>query len=306
MKNIGIIGCGAIGRLHAKNLRQRAKLTYCSRSPASAERFATEFGGSVCPSFEALLERPELDAVIISSPPQYHCDQVVAALRAGKAVLAEKPLCVSPEEVERIGVAVAASDAFLMVAENYYYKPSLALIKEWAAAIGPIRKVYAQKLFTQASQGWKSGYGALLEGGVHFVALVADLFDCVPDAVEAEFPGHVPGQPERHAVLQLNFGAAVAELRYAWDQPSLSKGLLQYSYLEGEAGRIIFESNGLYVRCGGRWRLPWRDLMGYGAMTDDLLSCLETPGRRPYSDFERARRDLGIVFSAYAGLQQLD
>ena len=89
MKNIGIIGCGAIGRLHAKNLRQRAKLTYCSRSPASAERFATEFGGSVCPSFEALLERPELDAVIISSPPQYHCDQVVAALRAGKAVLAE-------------------------------------------------------------------------------------------------------------------------------------------------------------------------------------------------------------------------
>jgi len=304
MKKIGLIGCGAIGRLHAKNLSQRANMVFCSRSLASAERFGEEFGGRAVDSVEKLLRIDSLDAVVIASPPEHHCAQTVAALQAGKSVLVEKPMCVSPAEVEKVAAAAAANRGFVMVAENYYYKPSLALIKEWAGAAGPIRSVRAKKLFTQASVGWKSGYGALLEGGVHFVALVADLFDRAPDAVEAEFPGHVAGTPERHSMLRLRFGEATAELRYAWDRPSLTKGILQRSRVECERGRVLFESNGLYVRRGGRWGFRLRDLMGYGAMTDDFLACLEEPGRQPYSDLARAGRDLGIVFAAYEGIDQ--
>lgn len=304
MKKIGLIGCGAIGRLHAKNLAPRANMIYCSRSLASAERFGEEFGGRAVASVEELLRVDGLDAVVIASPPEHHCAQAVAALGAGKAVLVEKPLCVSAAEIESVSAAEADSGTFVMVAENYYYKPSLALIKDWAAAAGPIRSVRAKKLFTQEAAGWKSGYGALLEGGIHFVALVSDLFDRAPDAVEAEFPGHQAGVPERHSVLRLRFGAAEAELRYAWDRPSLTKGILQRSRVECERGRVLFESNGLYVRRGGRWGFRLRDLMGYGAMTSDFLACLDEPGRRPYSDLARARRDLGIVFAAYEGLDQ--
>ena len=42
--------------------------------------------------------------------------------------------------------------------------------------------------------------------------------------------------------------------------------------------------------------------MGYGGMIRDFLGCLQEPGRQPYSELARARRDLAIVFAAYEGL----
>jgi hypothetical protein len=98
-------------------------------------------------------------------------------------------------------------------------------------------------------------------------------------------------------------GGATAELRYAWDAPSLLKGTFQHSRVVGSQGRIVFESNGIYAWLAGtrqkRFYFPGRcDLMGYGAMTRDFLQCLEE-GRPPRSDFARARRDLEVVFQAY-------
>jgi len=307
MKHIGLVGCGRIGRLHARNLKARAHLYYCSRSRPSAERFQQEFGGSgVVGSFEDLIALPQLDAVVLASPPEYHAQQVIAALGAGKAVLAEKPLCLSPAEVAAIA-QVLPGRPFLMVAENYYYKPSLALCRELIGqgAIGQLRSATVKKLTRQTPVGWKDQHGALLEGGIHFVALINALFDAAPLAVEAEFPGRQPGQPERHSHTRLIYAEGrTATLHYAWDQPSLTKGLFQHSQLRGTAGRIFFESNGLYLwlSAGNRNKLyfpGFGDLMGYRAMTADFLACLEDPGRQPVSDFARARRDLEVVFGAY-------
>jgi predicted dehydrogenase len=310
MKHIGLVGCGRIGRLHARNLKGRAHLYYCSRSRPSAERFQREFGGAgVVGAFADLLALPQLDAVVLASPPQVHARQVIAALEAGKAVLAEKPLCLSLEELGAIEKALPGRP-FLMVAENYCYKPSLRLLRELVGqgAVGPLRSVAVRKCTAQEAAGWKSQCGALLEGGIHFVALVNALFGAAPLSVEAEFPGRRPGQPERHSLTRLAYAdGATATLRYAWDQPSLAKGLFQHSQLKGEKGRIIFESNGLYawLSAGNRQKLyfpGFGDLMGYRAMTADFLACLEDATRRPLSDFARARRDLEVVFRAYGNL----
>ncbi|MBI2501735.1 MAG: Gfo/Idh/MocA family oxidoreductase [Candidatus Latescibacteria bacterium] len=312
MKHIGLAGCGRIGRLHARNLAKRAHLYYCSRSRPSAECFQQEFGGTgVVGAFEDLLALPQLDAVVLASPPQVHAQQVIAALQANKAVLAEKPLCLSPEEVAAIARVVSPGRPFLMVAENYYYKPSLRLCRELigAGAIGQLRSVEVKKCFGQEAAGWKSQCGALLEGGIHFVALIDALFDATPLSAEAEFPGRQPGLPERHSITRLSYpGDVRATLHYAWNQPSLTRGLFQHSQLRGTQGRIIFESNGLYawLSAGNRNKLyfpGFADLMGYRAMTEDFLACLEDPARRPSSDFEKAKRDLGVVFRAYEGLQ---
>ncbi len=45
-----------------------------------------------------------------------------------------------------------------------------------------------------------------------------------------------------------------------------------------------------------------RDLMGYGAMTKDFLTCVQDRTQKPYSNFDRAKRDLDIVFQAYNDL----
>jgi predicted dehydrogenase len=310
MPRIGFIGCGAIARRHAQNLKDRARLYFSSRSRASAEAFQKEFGGSVCATWEAMVALPEIEAVIICSPPQFHLPQILAALDAGKAVLVEKPMCITPEEVTAVEQALTACEhPLLMVAENYYYKPSLKLTKEAIAAgyLGTIQTAHLQKRFTQQTAGWKNEYGALLEGGIHFVALISDLFETPPQTIQAAFPNHSPGQPERHTQLNLGYAGDVrVTLEYAWNIPSLTKGLFQHCHIIGEHGRIVFESNGIYLRLASRQRrrlhFPVKDLMGYGAMTDDFLACLENRERQPYSDFAKAKRDLQIIFEAYAQL----
>ncbi len=302
---ICILGCGHIGAVHAKNLRWRAALYFCSRSRVSAYRFNLRFKGrGVFDDLNAIAES-DVDAVVIASPPAHHKDQVIALLEAGKAVLVEKPMCVSPEEVAEVEAVLERGESpLLMVAENYYYKPSLARIKRMVARgdIGEMRRVGVKKLTTQIARGWKSAYGALLEGGIHFIALISDLFDDEPEQVEAIFPGYSGQGPERESVVRMIYASGGSgELHYSWQTRSMTKGVFQHSYVEGTRGRIVFESNGMYIRTGGfQIVLPGlKDLMGYRAMMADFLSCLQNRTRRPHSDFARAKRELQIVFDAY-------
>ena len=312
MRKICLIGCGNIGGLHARNLSGSAELHFCSRSRRNAERFNDAFGGNgAFDRFDDVLEAAEVEAVVIASPPAFHREQIVRSLEAGKAVLVEKPMCISQEEVDEIGTALReAPDGLLMVAENYYYKPLQEKIREFIkdGSIGKVESVSARKLFAQDAPGWKSNYGALLEGGIHFVAQVSDIFDAAPRCVAAEFPGFQEGEAERSSITRLEYpDGSRAELRYSWNTKALLKGLLQHSRIRGTEGRISFESNGMYglLSAKGKSR-PFfpeaRDLMGYRRMMRDFLHCLEDRTRKPYSDFSRAKRDLQIVFEAYRSL----
>ena len=313
MKGICLVGCGRIGRMHARNLRGRAALYFCSRSRPSAEKLQEEFRGrAVFADIDQALDAGAVDAVVIASPPQYHQEQIVAALQAGKSVLVEKPVCVASEQLDAIESALGSHpDQFLMVAENYYYTPSLTLTQRLIEQghVGRVRSVVLRKLFAQPEQGWRTEWGALLEGGIHFIALMSGILDAAPQRVTAEFPGLRPGQKERHSITRLEYAdGAVGELSYAWNVPSRTRGTFQHSHIAGTEGRILFESNGIYLWLRGarqkRFCLPgFRDMMGYGSMTQDFLGCLEDAGRRPYSDFHKAKRDLQIVFAAYRDLQ---
>lgn len=321
MTHVGLIGCGRMGQVHAANLEKRAQLVFCSQSGISARRLQSKFGGTVCDDINQMLRLDDVAAIVIATPPHMHAAQVVECLRAGKSVLIEKPLCTSMEEVETIerAAATASPGCFVMVAENYYYKPSLLAMKALITAgrLGRLRRVQVRKLTRQVDDGWKSNYGALLEGGIHFVALISDLVDAAlasesdalvsPTVVEADFPTRdAPDGIERQSMTTMRYnGDATASLHYAWDVPSLLRGTFQHSRIEGDAGRIVFESNGLYMHytglgCSAKIRGPQLgDLMGYRAMTSDFLACVADPKRRPYSCLARAKRDIVIVFAAY-------
>ena len=314
MHGVCLVGCGRIARTHARNLDGRVELACYSRTRQSAERLAAEYPCRVIPSWEEVLRRDDVEALVLCSPPEHHCDQVVAGLQAGKTVLVEKPMCVRPEEVRRIRDAAADRPAGrLMVAENYYYKPVLERVRGILRrkVTGEPERIHVRKMFRQEAVGWKQGYGALLEGGIHFVALVSALAEsCGRDAprrVRGAFPGRGEGRPERLSRSEIDFdGGLSAVVEYAWDRRALLQGLMQHSHVRGARGRVVFESNGLYVVLLSRGRrrlyLPgFRDLMGYGAMTRDFLACLEEPEHEPVSSLQRAGRDLDIVFSAYGG-----
>lgn len=306
---VALIGCGRIGRKHARNLASRAPLDLCSPDAQKADRLRAQVGGRrVFTRYEDALASPDVGAVVLATPPHLHAGQILQAIEAGKHVLVEKPMCTTPDEVALIqGALDRWPGSLLMVAENYYYKPSVHILRKLLddGAIGPIVSMSVAKQVLQESTGWKSELGALLEGGIHFVALISGLVEQDPVEVTAEFPGRIDGRPERHSITRLTYGGGItAVLRYAWDTPALVRGLFQHSRIVGRDGEIVFESNGLYGRVkrrsASRIFVPGLvDVLGYRAMIDDFLACLEDRSRTPRYGFTQARRDLNVVFRAY-------
>ena len=94
---VGLIGTGAIGRLHARHLASRVPgaglVAVADVDRAAAEACAAECGGSrVHQDYRDLVSDPAVEAVVIASPPDQHGEQIAAAAAAGKHVFCEKPL----------------------------------------------------------------------------------------------------------------------------------------------------------------------------------------------------------------------
>lgn len=103
-----IVGCGMIARFHTKAIAEvpGAKLTaLVSRTAAAAEKLVAETGAAgvaVCTDLATALRRPEVDIVIITTPSGAHQDPAIASANAGKHVVVEKPLEITPERCDRI------------------------------------------------------------------------------------------------------------------------------------------------------------------------------------------------------------
>src|SRR5262245_16692941 len=108
-----IVGCGMIARFHVRALAEvpGARLTaLVTRSPASAQRLLDDTDSPPVPVFTdlaAALDRPDVHVVIVTTPSGAHLEPAVAAANAGKHVVVEKPLEITPERCDRI---IAACD----------------------------------------------------------------------------------------------------------------------------------------------------------------------------------------------------
>jgi len=101
----GIIGCGMISKFHAKAIAdiRGAKLVACySRTPASAEAFAAETRCTPYSDLDAMLADPAVNVVTICTPSGAHLEPAVAAAKAGKHVIVEKPLEITLKRCDKI------------------------------------------------------------------------------------------------------------------------------------------------------------------------------------------------------------
>ena len=115
----GFIGAGAIAHFHARAVaeaRGARMVGVVSRRRSTAETFAREYGiGFASDDFQALLRQPGLDAVCITTPSALHLEPALAAIRAGKHLMIEKPIDSTVEgtdhifdEARKAGVRVAS------------------------------------------------------------------------------------------------------------------------------------------------------------------------------------------------------
>src|SRR6478672_5043393 len=119
---IGLIGAGRIGTSHARLIADRvpdARLAaVADPRPEAAAALADRHGSRAVADPQALIDDPEIDAVVITASSQAHADLVVAASRAGKAIFCEKPMALSLADADRALRAAEEAGVILQVGFN--------------------------------------------------------------------------------------------------------------------------------------------------------------------------------------------
>lgn len=225
--NVAMIGHRFMGKAHSNAWRQVGRFfetpsaphmkVVCGRDQREVERAAHQLGWEeASTSWQETVARPDIDVVDICTPGDSHADIAVAAARAGKHVLCEKPLANTLPEAERMLAAVNAAGVAHMVCHNYRRAPAVALAKKLIeeGRLGRLyhfRGVYLQDWIVdpQFPRVWrleksKAGSGALGDLASHSVDLARHLVGEIE-----EVAGHLqtfikerplPGSAERAPV----------------------------------------------------------------------------------------------------------
>ena len=181
----GILGTGGIARSFAADLRltdSGVAVAVGSRSQASADRFADEFGiENRHGSYESLVADPAVDVVYVATPHPMHHDNAILALRAGKNVLVEKPFTMNAAEARDVVRVARERRLFAMEAMWTRFLPHVAVIRDWLARglLGDVVTVTADhgQWFAEDA-GFRLfapelGGGALLDLGVYPVSFAS-------------------------------------------------------------------------------------------------------------------------------------
>jgi predicted dehydrogenase len=195
--NIGVAGVGFMGATHLR-IYQRVRgvriAAVCDVSgrikngvlggvagniqQTDALRFRTET--RVVRTFEALLEDPAIDVIDICTPTALHPAQAIAALRAGKHVICEKPLATTSAEARQVAKAAAQARGFLMVAMGVRFWPGWSLLKEVVSeeTYGTVLAASFRRLSSRPTWGAGASHpgGALLDLHIHDTDFVNYVF----------------------------------------------------------------------------------------------------------------------------------
>ena len=260
---IGVIGCGGIFRgAHVPYLEWRTDrctvtaVTDLKRENAEAE--AERFGAEVCKDWKALLRRDDVDAVIIATHPRPHCEIAVAAAKARKHILLEKPMCCTVREADRMIAAAKQARVKLHVAYIMRFRPAKQKLKELLTdgTLGKPQLVYCTQigwfpprhpwLFIQEESG-----GMLVEQAIHvfdeWLWLYGGVRSVFARASKVDVGGTYPGK----ATGVANIATVVVEFR------SGATGLLSKSWAAevGHGGEGVICSKGSANYSGG---LTWK------------------------------------------------
>ena len=320
---VGLIGGGGIATFHITGYREHADTitigAVADAVPATAEARGAELGVPAFTDYREMLERADIDAVDICLPHHLHRDAIVAAARAGKHVLCEKPLCLTPEEAADVESAVREAGVTLMCAHNQLFMPAVAKAKELIddGALGTVYEVRTtdsfRNEFDPSNMGWRahastSGGGELIDTGYHPSYLLMHLAGGVPVSATAMLSTHRLGLMEGEDSAQCLFrfdNGAVGQLVTSWAYEPAA-GTERFSVV-GELGSLTSDGTTL------RWDL--HDTSGAPTVSEtvtfeavDTFSaeiaafgrCLRD-GTRPIHTEQEGLAVLGMILAAYEG-----
>ena len=317
MRRIAMLGTGLIGRfytetLHGLRSRDRVQIVY-SRSAERAATFAKDWQiPHSTDDMNAAIAHPEIDTVVIGLPNHLHEAAVLAAAKAGKAVLCTKPLARDAAEAFRILKAVEQAGIFHGYLEDLVYTPKTlkAIRSVHDGALGKVLWARSRETHPGPHSDWfwdksQSGGGAIIDLGCHCIEISRSFIGKRVRPVEvmcwADTQVH-PIEAEDSAVGLVRYAnGAIGQFEVSWtfrggmdlrDEVTGTEGTIWLNHwlrtgfdmftAAGAGGYVAEKAEG-----ATGWMFPVGDeagALGYVEMFTDMFNALERGGR-PVEDF---------------------
>lgn len=178
---IGIIGAGAHGERYVRHgLRDVPGLTVtalCRRDRQAGQALAARYGVRYLPEAATLVAAPDVDGVVVCTPPSSHADLAALVLAAGKPLLLEKPMTGTLAEAERLAALDARAPRPLLLGQSLRWNPVIAKARELWPRLGRVHLVRLAQRLAPTELDWQRDRaqtvgGSVLLTGVHLFDLV--------------------------------------------------------------------------------------------------------------------------------------
>jgi predicted dehydrogenase len=245
---IGIIGAGRMGGIHAgvfSKLNGSCLTAFADVDSAKVNALAETYGGLAFADWKQLITGDTVDAVVIATPQAHHAEQIVAAARAGKHIFCEKPLALTPGELDRVEKAVKTEKVTLMVGHQLRWHPVIRCVKQHLKQLGPLYHLdleWAMRISAPGGRCWESYRlgGYFMELGCHATDLARFLFGPIRHVSGHTLRLNPARVTEDHTQCLLQFRTgAIGSILVSANHRTLRQGLLRGRVL-GQKGRIDF------------------------------------------------------------------
>ena len=225
---------------------QASLVAAVSRDQGRADAFGEQFGlDFVTTDYDAMLARPDVDAVFIATPNALHAEEAIAAAKAGKHVFCDKPLATSVADAQ--AVIQACDEASVTLGLNFHYR-HLPWVEEVRRTIsdGTIGDVQTIEVDvgsgTRNYTNWRidpamAGIGSVYNVGVHMLDVLTVILDAEPVEVSAMFD-EVPasGKVEMQALILIKFDNGTLAYANCNERTAYPRNTIT---VQGSKGRLI-------------------------------------------------------------------
>lgn len=328
MTGVGVIGYGYWGPNLVRNFTEAPGSRVIGVSDLHPKRLMAAQARypslNAVSDYRELLTDPMIDAVIVATPVSTHYDLAMAALRAGKHVLVEKPLAATAEQATRLIDEASRQGRVLMVDHTFVYTGAVRKIRELVEE-GQLGQLYYYDSVRVNLGLFQHDLNVLWDLAVHDLSIMDHVLGAEPCAVAATGAAHVPGQPEDVAYLTCFFeGNLIAHLHVNWLAPVKirrtliggARQMIVYDDLEPSEKVKVYDKGitlndgpeGVYqmlvgYRAGDMWAPQLSLTEALYTEAQHFVECIEQ-GRRPLSDGAAGLRIVRILEAATASLAQ--
>jgi predicted dehydrogenase len=241
MKGIAIVGYGYWGPKLTRNFLQDGafeRVLVCDADPSRLARASRENPGAhALGNFAAVLADPTVEAVALATPVATHHPLALAALRAGKHVLVEKPLATRHVDALELLAAAAESRRTLMVDHTFVYHPAVQRIRALVQAGDLGRLNYIDS--TRINLGlFQHDVNVLWDLAVHDVSIINYFTSERPEVVQAFGAAHPAGMPASIGVLTLRYASGLfVHINCSWVSPVKIRHML----IGGDRKMVVYD-----------------------------------------------------------------